>query len=481
MKIFNQKSKIGLSVICTAAILLAILILTNFLVGLLPKNLTLLDTTENKMYSISKSAISEISAVEDDVNIYLLTTGGEDALNDTGIHLNAFLKRASSFNTKITYTLLDLYSNDNFLENRGIDPSSVTLNSIVVESKLRHRYIDSNELFYYYIDGIGKVNQNEAQLYQMYYGLTSTYNFGGEELLLNSLSYVTSTELPTAICLTGHGETLIGSKLKAEFTNARIAVSELETLALIPASEMLIMNNPTSDINAAEASILSQYLDKGGKLLLVTSPGTSGFSNLCSVLEDFGLGYEDGLIMDQTQGSYYQYPYYLVPTSHSNDYTANLSASPLLPFSHGINIFSVDGINSVKILSTSQTSYILPTTATSTSKPAGQEEKTYTVGVISENSANSSAIIWFSSQMFLDESVNSATGGGNFEYTTAISKYMCGTEESDTQSLTPLELTTETLTFSLSSMAIVAIIVVAIIPLTIVIIGIVYCQRRKKR
>ena len=57
------------------------------------------------------------------------------------------------------------YVSDNFLENRGIDSSTVTLNSIVVESALRNRYIDSSDLFYYYVENVGKVSQNEAQLY----------------------------------------------------------------------------------------------------------------------------------------------------------------------------------------------------------------------------------------------------------------------------------------------------------------------------
>lgn len=479
--IFNQKAKIGLSVICTTAILLAILILVNFLAGLLPKSITLLDTTENKMYSVSQNAKREIAKVDDRIEIYLLTAGNEDALGDMGIHLNAFLKRIAALNTNITYTLLDLYSHENFLENRGIDSSIVTLNSIVVESELRHRYIDSSELFYYYIDGVGKVTQNEAQIYQMYYGLVPSYNFDGEGLILRSLSYVTSTELPLATALTGHGETALSGALKTQFTNVGIDVSEVETLSLTPTSNMLIMNNPTNDISASEASVLSQYLDKGGKLLLVTAPGTSEFSNLRSVLEKFGLGYEDGIVMEQTQGKYYQYPYYLTPSPGSHASTSSTTASLMLPFSHGISVLSVDGINSAKILSTSAASYIIPTTATSTAKPAGQEEKSYNVGVISENEKNNSAIIWFSSEMFLDESVSSATGGGNFEYATAISKYMCDAEEVGAEASTPLTLTTERLTFSFGSMAVIALLVVGIVPVSTIIIGIVYCYKRKRK
>ena len=479
-KIFNQKSKIGLTVIFTAVILLAVLVLTNFIVGLLPKSATLLDTSEAKMYSVSANTKKQIAALNDDITIYLLTAGGEASLDDTGIHLNAFLKRLSSHSKNVTYTVVDLYTADNFLENRGIDSSTVTLNSIVVESKLRNRYIDSSELFYYYIDGIGKVSQSEAQLYQMYYGLTYSYYFGGENLIISSISYVTSTDLPLAIALTGHGETAISATLKNSFTTTGMGYSELASLSMIPGCDMLIINNPTSDITASEASLLSQYLSKGGKIMLITSPGTSSFVNLCSVIAEYGLGYEDGIIIDQTQGCYYQYPYYLVSTLASHEYTSGIDASVMLPFAHGISIDQVQGISTTQLLSSSAASYIIQPTATSTVKPEGQEEKSYAIGVISENEANGSAIIWMASEAFLDESANQVVSGGNFTCASAITARACDASVGGDTYTEPLALVTERLTVSFGSMAIIALLVVGIVPIGTIIFGVVYCQKRKR-
>ena len=126
-KIFNKKAKIGLSVVCAAVILLAILVLANYFLGLLPTNVTLLDATENKMYSVSDTAKNKLSMVQSDITVYLLTAGGEKSLDDSGVHLDTFLKRLSSCSKKISYELVDLYTSDNFLENRGIDTSMVTL------------------------------------------------------------------------------------------------------------------------------------------------------------------------------------------------------------------------------------------------------------------------------------------------------------------------------------------------------------------
>ena len=152
----------------------------------------------------------------------------------------------------------------------------------------------------------------------------------------------------------------------------------------------------------------------------------------------------------------------------------------MLPFTHGISISDVNGISSSILLSTSAASYIIPPTATTTAKPAGQEEKSYSVGVIAESSSSNAAIAWFSSQLLLDESVNSAIGGGNLKYVAAISKYMSGAEEASTEAA-PLPLITEKLTFALGSRAIVALLVVGIVPISTLIIGRAYCYKRKRK
>lgn len=480
-KIFNNKARIGLSVICKTALVMVILILINLLTALIPQNITLLDTSKNKMYSISDDTKRTISSIDEKIEIYLLTDTDEKSLDDTGIHLNAFLKRFAALNPNINYTLLNVSSTNEYLESKEISLSDISTNSILVEGKSRYRYIDNSEIFYYYIDGIGNVTSNEAQIYQLYYGLSPVYKFEGENLLLSSLNYVTATDLPLAINLTGHGETTLSNNLISQFTTAGIEVTNLESVSFIPNSEMLIINNPTSDIEENEASLISQYLDNGGKLFLVTAPGTSDFTNLRSILKNYGLDYEDGIILDQTQGNYYQYPYYLIPNTQSHISTEALTTSVLLPFAHGINVSEIDGTVNTEFLYTSESSYIIPTTSSTISKPEGQDEKKYTVGVISEKNDTNSTLVWVSSQMFFDESVNSAASDGNFEYIISISNYLCDNKNLNNVNVSSLTLTTEKLTFSYNSMAFSAILIIGIIPISVIIIGLIYCHKRKAK
>ena len=484
-KIFNTKTaKVGFSVMAVTALVLVILMLVNLLAGVLPKNITLLDLSENKMYSVSDAAKRDIAKVKEKVDIYLLTAGGESSLSETGIHLDTFLKRAAAQNGKLSYKVVDLYTDTEFLTEHGIDSSSVTALSVVVESERRHRYIDSTEFFYYYIEGIGKVNESEAQMYQYYasmYGTTLNilYQFAGESLMVNALSFVTSADVPTVIALTGHGETAISSSLQSEFTTLGVSYSELSTLYIVPGCELLIINAPTSDISENEAALLSEYLGKGGKLMVSTVSPSSAFTNLISVLEKYGLNYIEGVIIDPTSGSYYQYPNWLTPTAKAHTATGGVTGSVLLPSAHAIEISDTAGITASPIFNTSSASYVIAIDAASAEKPEDTEEASYPIGVIAE-ATNGSAITWISSGAFLDDTANQYSSGGNYAYASAITSYLCGVDTSSA-AVNALTLTSETLSINNGALAIIALLIVAVVPLSVIIIGTVYCYRRKMR
>ena len=213
--------------------------------------------------------------------------------------------------------------------------------------------------------------------------------------------------------------------------------------------------------------------------MITTSPEISSLTNLTAILDSYGLGYENGIVVDPTSGSYYQYTNWLIPSSKAHSATAGVTSSILLPNAHAITISDAAGVASNPIFNTSSASYLVPIEATSAQKPEGAEERAYTIGAISE-ATNGSAITWISSPAVFDESANRYVSGGNYAYMSAIISYMCGVEagESAVDSLT---LSTETLTFSGLSFAMIALLMVAVIPLSIIIIGAVYCHRRKAR
>lgn len=484
--LFSQKNvRLGLTSVAISALLLAVLVAVTSLVGLLPKSKTILDASENGMYSVSDAAKRDIAKVKSNVSVYLLTAGGEKSLSETGTHLYTFLKRASAQNKKISYKIIDLYTDTDFISQKGIDTSNVTVPSFLVESELRSRYVDSSDIFYYYIEGVGKTTQSEAQMYQYYaamYGsvIEVSYRFEGEGLLVSALSYVTSPTVPTICALTSHGETSLPTAVKNQISALGASYNEISSLTSVPLCDVLLINAPTSDLTYGEFSIIKQYLQKGGKLFLTTAPGVSALTNISALAEIYGLSPIDDVIIDPTEGYFYNYPNWLTPMITAHTATAGLSYKPLIPTAHAIATFDTAGVTSMPILSTSASSYVIPTTSSSAEKPEGTEQKSYAAGIVAE-ATNGSTVLWLASSAVFDETANQYSGGGNFEFAASVVSYLCGIERTANSEFKALTLVSEQLTFSGASRLIVSAILVAVIPLSVMIAGIVYCYKRKRR
>ena len=78
--------------------------------------------------------------------------------------------------------------------------------------------------------------------------------------------------------------------------------------------DLLIINNPTSDFAAEgslvdEVSMLQNYLNEGGHLLVATNPYNET-PELDSLLAEFGLSRENGIVVEgDSSHALYGYPY----------------------------------------------------------------------------------------------------------------------------------------------------------------------------
>lgn len=134
------------------------------------------------------------------------------------------------------------------------------------------------------------------------------YSFDGEGAITSAIDYVISDELPKLYSLEGHGE----AELPAEFqTQIEKENMELESFSLLNTDEIpedadaLLIYAPESDISAEEAELLEDYLENGGKLLVIAGPTEDGtLTNLYSVLETYGVEAADGLAVDTDRKHY---------------------------------------------------------------------------------------------------------------------------------------------------------------------------------
>ena len=96
---------------------------------------------------------------------------------------------------------------------------------------------------------------------------------------------------------------------------------ELESFSLLNTDEIpedadaLLIYAPESEISSEEAALLEDYLEAGGKLLVIAGPTEGGtLTNLYSVLKSYGVETADGLVVDTDREHYaFQQPYILLP------------------------------------------------------------------------------------------------------------------------------------------------------------------------
>lgn len=486
MNDFNKEyrtrlSKNGLITLAIAAVLLAVLLAINLLVSALPANIRSIDMTENKMYSLSDQTKREIAKTDTAVTVYLFCRGGEAALADNAFHLDAFLDNLAAVSGKITYRLVDPLTDTATLSELGLE--TVDNLSVTVKSALRSRSIPSSDFFAYYVDGVGKVNENNALYYYYYYGLTPSYVFDGEALLLSAIRYVCDPNPPTVYALSGHSETALSETLLKQLDTANFNTASITlTNAGLPSDcDMLIINAPQSDLAAAEVETILSYIKKGGTVMLITTPDSATFTNLSVIVEAMGMTAEQGIVVETNSSYYYnaQAPYYLIPIKESHSATQT-GSNVMLPFAHGIRFAEPlpEGISASPLLSTSSAAYLLDIDAETLAKPEDTELRSFCVGGVSQNAVGGK-LIWFPSNGLTNDSGNQAVNGGNYAFLVKCAEWVCGSEV--TTATAPLPLSTPRLSVTTSTAGLLALIIIFLIPLGFIGYGLFFVIRRRRK
>ena len=481
----NRSAKMGLMSLATALLLAAVLLLANLLAAKLPADIKTVDLTSNQMYSVTDSTKRDVAKANMPISMYLVVANGEKALSDEGVHLHTFLGNLAAVNKKISYSVVDPLKETDFLSAYSFGSELGNL-SVVVESALRSYHIPYSEFFSYYIDQVGKVSESDAMYYYYYYGVTPYYCFDGEALMLTAISYVSNQDLPVVYTLSGHteGDVLTNAPTMFKTLNVSPVTLSLASGVAVPADcDLLIINAPQSDISAAEAVLLCDYLSRGGAILLATSPEITSMPNLGTVTAYMALVGEGGIVTDDNAQYYYNssYPYYLMPAVNSHSATAGAS-SVLLPFAHAIvtTETAASGITVTPILTTSESAYVIPLDAASPQKPEGAETASFCVGAVSENTATGATLVWISCTNFFSDTANDMSSGGNGALLDATVTWICGeTEKASTAPVLPL--VTEALSISTGTAGLLSFLIILVIPGAIIGFGLFRVIRRKRR
>lgn len=448
------------------AVVLALLIVVNILVSILPTPMTQYDISAAKLYSITSNTKVVVNALQEDVTIYwIVQSGKEDQIIENLLgkyeslsdHIQVVKK-----NPDVYPTFAQQYT-DETAEN----------NSLVVECGDRSRFISYDDIYL-----------QEADM------TTYSYNtsFDGEGAITSAIDYVVNEEQPQIYVLEGHGESELPSTFsdQIERENMELHTFSLLTVDAIPEdADCIMIYGPTSDISTEEKDMLADYVASGGKLLVMAGPVESGsLDNLLSLLSDYGVTATDGIVIEGDREHYaFQLPFALMPDMSSSEITDSLIEEhyyPIMPISQGLTVGDTpSGATVTTLLTTSDLSF---------SKTAGYDLSTYekedgdvdgpfAVGV-SIACDSGGQLTWFSSSDFLDDMYNAYSSGANVNLGMNALSSMIG--ESEAMAIRSKSLNYNYLTISDSTSSLLKVVMIGVFPLVYLGIGIFVVVNRRR-
>ena len=448
-------------------VVLAILVVVNIFVSVLPKNLTKLDISAQKLYSITSSTKVVVNNLQKDVTIYwIVQAEQEDSI------LENLLEKYDSLSQHITVEKKNPDVYPQFAAQ--YTDETVSNNSLIVVCGTKSRYIPFSDIYLSDID------------YNTY---TEVKSFDGEGLITSAIDYVISDDLPIIYVLEGHGETELPAYLTKQIEKDNMV---LQNFSLLNEDEIpedascILIHDPQSDISPEEADILLDYIQTGGKVFVLAGPVEDGIlTNLFGLLSDYGITPTEGIVIEGDRNYYaFQQPYVLLPEINASDITDPLIESHyymIVPTAVGLkNDGSASGIVT-ELLTTSYDSY---------SKTAGFALETYDredgdidgpfALAVSINAGNDGALIFVGSGVMLDETVNAYSSGANLDFCMNALSALVG--ENEAVAIRSKSLGYNYLTISESTSTALKAVMIGVIPALFAIAGVtVLILRRRKK
>ena len=455
------------------AIVIAVLVVINLIVGQIPEKYTQVDVSTQKLYTISDTTVKYLKDMNTDVTIYhIVQSGKEDSV------LEKMLTRYEEESKHIKVEKKDPVLYPNFTSQYTSD--DVADNSLIVVAGEKSKVISYSDLY---------ETEMDYTTYQ-----TNTTGFDGEGQIDSAISYVTSENLPVIYTLEGHEELELNSSLTDSLQKANYDVQSLNLLTQDAVPEdtgCLQIAAPQIDLSEEETQKIITYMEAGGKVMIFTEYTGTDMPNLKSVLENYGVTTGDGVIMEGDTGHYImQRPYYIVPTIDSSDITSDIKSNNryvLAPISQPVKTLSDyrDTLQISSLLSTSDEAYIKTDVQNMTTyeKEDSDEEGSFQVGVsVTEqvDDDNTTQLVCFGCASLLDEATDQQVSGGNTDLVLAALGWMCE-NDAPVIDVTSKSLTMSYLTVPQFDAAYWSIIVCGVIPVVFLLIGTVIWFKRRKQ
>lgn len=455
-------------------IMCAICVVVNLVVTALPAKYTSIDCSATKLYSLTGDTKDRVSKLDEDITIYVLNSKkSKDAKIDETIN------RYKDLSSHIKVKYVDPATSLKFYQD--YTDTTPTTNSLIIESKNRSKVIDYNDIYEY----------DSSSYYYGYQSQSSIKGYDAEGQITSAIEYVTmdADELPVIYQITGHNETEIGSNFQSVVSKANANLKSLELFNEEKVPEdatAIIINSPTVDFNEEDAQKVIDYLNGGGKALIVGCYAYNDeLTNFNKILAAYNVSFKTGVVAENDSSKYYQNPLYLLPTVETTDYTSD--ATDGYVFLAGSCAISypedTDDVTYTKLLSTSDSAVLKKDWKNITTSKAedGDENGPFTTGLAVNDSSTGASVVVLGTPYVVDDSYDNAVSGNNADLFKDVITSMTGNVELASSVIPVKDYTLSNITINTLQAVITGLIIMIAVPILLIIIGIVvWAMRRKK-
>lgn len=367
----NRKLKKGGAMAVFTVLVIAAVIVINLIAGTVPAKYRRLDLSTNRLFSLSDTTKQLLDGLTADVNIYIVADPSR-----VDERITHFAELYGSHSDRVHVEVKDPVLHPDVLTTLDTEANTVLVSCADTGKK---RSIPFNDI----------IQIDMMSYYQ--YGQYKESAFDGEGQITGAISYVTSDTQTNVYELTGHGETALSGQVTDVFQKSNMNSQDLNLLTegAVPADcDLLVVNNPQTDLAGDETEMISDYLKQGGQVLILTGYTPSGCPNLAALCADYGMELKNGFVADSAPGHFYsRNPFYIIP---EYDYSSGMLSgigtddAALLPNPSGMTISESlrDGLSVKPFLTTSESGVLVD--------PETQEQVpgTYVLGAVATEPVN---------------------------------------------------------------------------------------------
>lgn len=348
--------------------ILLIVIILAFFIGitvLMQKlDLTPIDLTEDKLFTLTDESKEQVESIEKDINIYFVGYSEDDSTLDLA-------KQYTKVNERIKVEAVAATDRPDLVQKYGIETES---EGIIVESGDKYKVLASNDLYTYD--------------YTTYESISVA-----EEKLTAAIKSVSVEELPKVYFLSGYSSFSLSSGMQYLNMYLQNEVNEVETLDILSEGKVpndcntLVIASPEKDFDDIATNAIIDYINRGGNILWLNAAMAQerNLTNVNKILSMYGVNpFEVGIIRETDSSKMVSNsPDLIMPEIQYTDATNKLYDSEGVIFINATKINTVDedtldtlNVTKTELIKTSENAYFRTNFENSANAAQEVEEQT---------------------------------------------------------------------------------------------------------